>query len=149
MKGREVAIRVQVQEGGDRVSALTTELAEILGTVLRPGDFYATGTTDVYAPGLEVEGVGPIALPLLPSQAAQLIAAAERAPYGRGEETLVDTAVRRGWQNRAGQGRLLGGHWGRRPDAIFGQTAEGLGGGGAVGGGAHKLLGVGEGGVFL
>ena len=35
---------------------------------------------------------------LLPAQAAQLIAVAERAPYGRGGETLVDTAVRSSWQ---------------------------------------------------
>jgi hypothetical protein len=30
---------------------------------------------------MEVDGVGPIALPLLPVQAEQLIAVAERAPY--------------------------------------------------------------------
>jgi hypothetical protein len=46
------------------------------------------------APGLTVEGVGPVALPLLPAQAEHLIAAAERAPYGRGEDTLTDISVR-------------------------------------------------------
>ena len=83
------------------MSTLATELAEILATVLRPGDFYASGTAEVYAPGLAVEGAGVIALPLLPPQAAELIAQAERAPYGRGEETVLDTEVRRVWQIRA------------------------------------------------
>ena len=44
------------------------------------------------------EDVGRIALPLLPVQAEELVAQAERAPFGRGEETLVDTDVRRTWQ---------------------------------------------------
>ena len=66
------------------MASLPTELAEILHTVQRPGDFYTTGTTDIFAPRLEVTGVGPIVLPLLPVQAQQLIAVAERAPYGRG-----------------------------------------------------------------
>ena len=79
------------------MASLTTELAEILHTVQRPGDFYTTGTTDIFAPRLEVAGVGPIALPLLPVQAQQLMAVAERAPYGRGEDTLVDTAVSYGF----------------------------------------------------
>jgi hypothetical protein len=94
------------------MSSLITELAEMLSTVRRPGDFYTTGTTEIFAPHLEVAGVGPIALPLLPVQAQQLIAVAERAPYGRGEATLVDTAVRRtcrstpsGSRSQAGTGR--------------------------------------------
>jgi len=39
-----------------------------------------------------------VALPLLPEQAARIIGVAEAAPYGRGEETVVDPAVRRCWQ---------------------------------------------------
>jgi predicted 2-oxoglutarate/Fe(II)-dependent dioxygenase YbiX len=131
------------------VSALTTVLAEILSTVVRPGDFYATGTIDVYAPGLEVEGVGPIALPLLPSQAAQLIAVAERAPYGRGEDTLVDTAVRRVWQIRADQVRLPGRHWARSLEAIVAQAAEGVGVSGPVEAELYKLLVYDEGSFFV
>ena len=131
------------------MSALTTELAEILRTVLRPGDFYATGTTDVYAPGLEVDGVGVIALPLLPSQAAQLIAMAERAPYGRGEETVVDTEVRRVWQIRADQIRLQGRNWGRSLDAIVARAAEGLGVSGPVEAELYKLLVYDQGSFFV
>lgn len=74
---------------------VTHELAEILDDVDRPGDFFASGCAEFLAPRLEVEGVGPIALPLLPTQAKQLIKAATRAPYGRGADTVVDTKIRR------------------------------------------------------
>ena len=39
-----------------------------------------------------------MALPLLPIQAKELIGVADPAPYGRGEQTVVDPAVRRCWQ---------------------------------------------------
>ena len=78
--------------------SFATELARLLNGVQRHGDFCAVGTCEIFVPGLEVEGNGPIALPLLPTQAEQLIAVAKRAPFGRGEQTLVDTDVRRTWQ---------------------------------------------------
>lgn len=57
---------------------ITRELAEIFGTVDRPGDFFVSGRADFPMPRIEVEGVGPVALPLLPAQAKQLIKAASR-----------------------------------------------------------------------
>ena len=48
---------------------LTTQLASLLSTVRRPGDFFTAGATELLAPSLEVEGVGPVALPLPPVQA--------------------------------------------------------------------------------
>ena len=49
-------------------------------------------------PAIDVDGVGRIAFPILPAQAERLVAIAEAAPYGRGEETVVDRDVRRTWQ---------------------------------------------------
>jgi hypothetical protein len=77
------------------VTSIVDDFAEALATVRQSGTFYVAGTESMFAPGLAVQGVGPIALPLLPVQAEHLIAAAERAPYGRGSETLTDTDVRR------------------------------------------------------
>src|SRR6058998_3746257 len=99
------------KKGRQSMTSLTTELAEILHTVQRPGDFYSTGTLDIFAPRLEVAGVGPIALPLLPVQAQQLMAVAAQAPYGRGEATLVDTAVRRTWQLDPERVQIGGRYW--------------------------------------
>lgn len=107
--------------------AITTQLYQILQTVDCPGDFYATGKLEAFPPLLEVEGVGRIALPLLPLQIEPLIAAAERAPYGRGQETLVDTDVRRTWQIDAGRISLGGKHWQRTLECIVSRAALGLG----------------------
>jgi hypothetical protein len=90
------------------MSSIAIELAELLGTIRRPGDFFAAGITEFLAPRLEVEGVGPLALPLLPMQAEQLVAVAERAPHGRGTDTIVDTTVRRTWQIAADRVRIGG-----------------------------------------
>ena len=109
------------------MSFIAAELAALLSTVRRPGDFYVSGTTEMLTPRLEVDGVGLIALPLLPVQAEQLIAVAERAPYGRGEQTLVDTEVRRTWQIGADRVRIQGKHWAATLDAILARVAEGLG----------------------
>ena len=49
-------------------------------------------------PGLEVDGLGPIGLPLTVKEAKELKQRCEQAPYGKGEETLVDTEVRRVWR---------------------------------------------------
>ena len=60
--------------------SINDQLFNTLQAVQRPGDFYATGTLEVFPPHLEVDGVGRIALPLLPVQAEQLVAIAEVAP---------------------------------------------------------------------
>ena len=109
------------------MTSIATELAEVLSTVSRPGNFFVSGSTEMLAPRLEVDGVGRVAMPLLPMQAEQLVAVAERAPYGRGEDTVVDTNVRRTWQIGADQVRIGGKHWARTLDAIMARVAEGLG----------------------
>src|SRR6516164_5031410 len=48
-------------------------LCPTLSTVRRRGDFFVSGTTELSAPLLEVDGVGPITPPLLPIQAEQLV----------------------------------------------------------------------------
>ena len=122
------------------MAPLTTELAEILHTVQRPGDFYTTDTIDIFAPRLEVAGVGPVALPLLPVQAQQLIAIAEQAPYGRGEATLVDTAVRRTWQIDPARVQIGGRHWEQTLADIVARAVAGLGVTGPVTADLYKLL---------
>ena len=122
------------------MSSVVLDLAKILPTIRRHGDFYATGTIEMYAPNLKIDGIGSISLPLLPVQAEQLIAIAERAPYGRGEETIVDTNVRRTWQIDAGRIHIGGRHWMQTLDAIVAKAAAGLGIIGPVSAGLYKLL---------
>ncbi len=131
------------------MSTITTDLPELLGAVQRPGDFFATGTVEIFSPSLEVEGVGPVALPLLPVQAEQLIAVAERAPYGRGEETLVDTDVRRTWQIDAARVRIGGRHWAETLETIVDRATTGLGVSEPVVAEFYKLLVYDEGSFFV
>src|SRR5712691_12158650 len=128
------------KKGRKGMASLTTELAEILHTVQRPGDFYTTGTIDIFAPRLDVAGVGPIALPLLPVQAQQLIAVAEQAPYGRGEETLIDAEVRRTWQIDSERVQIGGRHWEHTLTDIVARATVGLGVTGPVVADLYKLL---------
>ena len=122
------------------MSSITDQLFNALQNVQRPGNFYATGRLEVFPPHLEVEGVGRIALPLLPLQAEQLVAVAEHAPYGRGQETIVDTQVRRTWQIDANRVTLGGKHWQKDLDAIVNRAVTGLGVSGEVRAELYKLL---------
>lgn len=122
------------------MSTITDQLFTLLQTVKRPGNFCTSGTLEIFPPQLEVEGVGRIALPLLPAQAEQLIAVAEQAPYGRGQDTLVDTGVRRTWQIDAGRVALGGKHWQENLDGIVSRAAAGLGVGVKVRAELYKLL---------
>ena len=106
---------------------IQNKLAAALSTVRVPGDFHAAGTIELPLPHLEVQGVGTIALPLLPAQAEQIIAVAERAPFGRGADTIVDTEVRRTWQIGADCIRIEGRRWAQTLEAIVGRVAAGLG----------------------
>ena len=69
-------------------------LQALLESVDRPGGFCVHGRAHVPMPAVEVEGAGMLSFPVPASQIRDLVKMAERAPYGKGEETLVDTSVR-------------------------------------------------------
>ena len=119
---------------------LADALATALSAVQRPGDFYASGTLDMHPLRLDVDGIGPVALPLLPAQAEELVAVAERAPFGRGAETLVDTEVRRTWQLDAARVHISGRRWAEDLAQIVCDVAAGLGVAGRVEAEFYKLL---------
>ncbi len=119
---------------------LANQIAAMLSQVQHPGEFYASGTLDMHPFQLQVEGIGPIATPLLPVQAEQLVALAEQAPYGRGPETLVDTEVRRTWQIDASKLQLSGRRWAEDLDQAVRQVTTGLGAHGKIEAELYKLL---------
>jgi predicted 2-oxoglutarate/Fe(II)-dependent dioxygenase YbiX len=128
---------------------IAADLAAALGKVRRPGDFFAAGTAELLAPLLEVDGIGPIALPLLPIQATELIAVAEPAPYGRGQETVIDPAVRRCRQIGPDRVRVRGRHWARTLETILARVADGLGVDTPITAEFYKLLLYDEGSFFI
>ena len=60
-----------------------------------PGNFATDGIlTESPNPGLNIDGLGPISLPLCQHTAKQIIEVARQAPFGLGEKTVVDENVR-------------------------------------------------------
>ncbi len=126
-------------------------LVEILSKVDKPGDYYAAGTLEMPMPSLSIEGVGLLSFPVPAAQARELIAkAAERAPYGRGEQTLVDESVRKVWQIPPQKIKLSGKGWSTHFDSMVEQVARELGCHGVtVSAEFYKLLVYDEDGFFL
>jgi len=130
------------------MGTLATDLPELLASVNRCGDFFTQGAIAIHPPGLRVDGVGSIALPLLPVQAGQLIAIAERAPFGRGADTVIDPSVRRTWQIGPSKFCIEGRHWQSTLDIILARAAEGLGVSEPIEAELYKLLIYDEGSFF-
>lgn len=84
-------------------TSVQKDLLAILETVKNSGTFFSQGELTSTHPGLLVEDLGLIALPLEKKQAAALKKKARQAPYGKGTETVVDTKVRRVWEIDAKQ----------------------------------------------
>ena len=106
---------------------IENEIEKLLQSVDRPGDFCAHGRLHAAMPRLEVEGAGLLSFPVPEAQIGALIGAAERAPYGRGPETLLDTSVRDCWQIDPARVRLAGAAWPETFSRILGAAAAGLG----------------------
>ncbi|PYO52883.1 MAG: hypothetical protein DMD83_24930, partial [Candidatus Rokuibacteriota bacterium] len=102
-------------------------LEKILARVRRPGDFFAHGSIELPMPRVEVDGAGVLSFPVPKTQVQQLIRQAERAPYGRGPDTIVDTSVRKVWQVPADKVRVGGKSWEKSFRQILDVVAKGLG----------------------
>ena len=132
----------------DDATTITDDLASLLAKARRPGDFHVSGVVETFPPGLSVEGVGEIALPLLPFQAEQLVAAASAAPFGRGAETVYDPNVRRTWQIQPGQVKIASKHWPQTLQTVLARVGDGLGVEDPIEAEFYKLLVYDEGSFF-
>lgn len=83
-------------EEDEHVETTLSELIEVLNEVDTPGSTCAAGlaTCPPSVPGLHVEGVGDIPLPISDAQVKFLASVLEQAPYGKGMETIFDKSVR-------------------------------------------------------
>ena len=125
-------------------------LESLLAGVKRPGGFCVHGALALPMPMIQVDGVGLLSFPLAQAQIAALTAAAERAPYGRGEQTVLDMSVRRVWQIDAARVRISGKSWAQSLGRILADTGRGLGcEGAAIQAELYKLLVYEPGGFFL
>jgi len=103
------------------------KLLDALAAVDRPGDVCTGGDRPLTMPGLEVEGLGPVRLPLGKTQARKLIKLCRQAPYGKGTETVVDTDVRRVWELDPDRFQLTNPKWDDLVVAIVSDVQQALG----------------------
>ena len=103
------------------------QLEHLLRSVDRPGEHCVGGRLYTPLPRVAVKGAGELSFPIPGAQIRSLIAAAERAPYGKGTETVVDPSVRDCWQIDATQVRLTGRAWPRSFQKVMDLVAAGLG----------------------
>jgi hypothetical protein len=112
----------------DRVpKAVLERLGEALSEIDRPGSFCVSGRVPALLPGLEVDGLGPIGLPLTVKQAKELKTQCVQAPYGKGEKTVVDTSVRRVWRMEPDRFSLTNPEWNKFITETVGKVQEELG----------------------
>ena len=78
--------------------SVQNQLLKIIEIVDHSGQFHSTGELPPTHPGMIIEGIGLVGLPLDKRQATALKKKAKQAPYGKGDLTIVDTTVRRVWE---------------------------------------------------
>lgn len=78
-------------------------------------------------PGLKIEGHPAFPLPLTPSDAEVIKAACREAPFGKGEDTVVDTSVRKTWELNHTQFQLINPEWAGFLQKVYLTAAGGLG----------------------
>src|SRR5690349_13221419 len=102
-------------------------LEAVLAGVKQPGDFFVCGAMEMPMPWVEIEGAGTLSFPVPDAQIAAIVRRAERAPYGRGEETIVDTSVRNVWQIAPAKVKIEGKSWAANFETIPSKVRTGLG----------------------
>ena len=103
------------------------DLLEALAGIDWPGDMVAAGDRTPVIPGLEVEGLGTVGLPLSNAQARALIRQCRQAPYGKGTQTLVDTDVRCVWEMDPAHFELTNPKWEALIESILEEVQQRLG----------------------
>lgn len=125
---------------------------QLLSTVdsLNPhGSFAVGGAAELPQPMLRVQGVEDcLAWPLPSAQARELRNVAERAPHGRGEATLVDTAVRDAWRVKPAQLSFGNPDWNAALDGVLRRAMEQMSVSGPVRAELYNLLIYEKGGHF-
>jgi predicted 2-oxoglutarate/Fe(II)-dependent dioxygenase YbiX len=118
-------IQLLPHPGSGSVMADASQALEKLRASLgESSQFVTSSSLSPVLPGLEVKGVGLIGSPTSPADAKRLIAKATQAPYGRGEETIVDKKVRRVLQIEPSKFAIRNTEWNAHITAIVDAVKE-------------------------
>ena len=118
------------------IRSFQDELLGCLETVDATGSFATSlSYTTIPNPCLDIEGYGTIGLPLSQHDAQAIIQRSRQAPFGKGEETLVDTSVRKTWEIDASKLTIKNPAWAGFFDLVLRMVVQNLG----VEGGAEHV----------
>ncbi|MCR6641697.1 MAG: hypothetical protein NVV82_22575 [Sporocytophaga sp.] len=106
---------------------INQRILDLLNEIEGNGSFATSGADTIIIPGLHIQGIGEVSIPLLPSQAKEIIQLANKAPFGMGSKTIIDTNVRSAWEIDAGQISFLNKDWFGFLTKITKKVKEGLG----------------------
>ncbi|KAK5955576.1 hypothetical protein OHC33_003217 [Knufia fluminis] len=88
------------------------ELLNTLDRILTDGTFAYSGVLPQYPnPGLTVNNLGVIGLPLSDRDAKALISQCQQSPFGKGVRTLIDLSVRKCWELASDQFSIKNAAW--------------------------------------
>ena len=106
-----------------------SSIASALKSVKRPGCYATGGRCSMPLPSLSISSTPDaiLGLPLGESQVKSIIDSATRAPFGRGEETIVDTSVRRTWQLNPTQFTINNAEWSGQLQTLLHKVKDDLG----------------------
>jgi hypothetical protein len=107
---------------------LCEELDECLSNIQSDGSFALfEHLSNPPNPGIYLKNGGLIGLPLSNRDAQVIVAASHAAPFGKGEETLVDENVRKTWELSASDFELRNLAWQAFLESIVAKVSAGLG----------------------
>ena len=104
-------------------------IANTLKKVKRPGFYVTGGVCSMPLPSLSINSLPGVilGLPLADSHAKSIIESSTQAPFGRGEETIVDTSVRCTWQLNPSQFVINNPEWEKKLEILLERVKADLG----------------------
>ena len=101
-------------------------IVDTLESVERPGSYAVGGLCSMPLPTLSINDA-IVGLPLGDGQIKTIVDLSTQAPFGRGEETIVDTSVRRTWQLNPTQFSIQNPQWSEQLKALLVRVKADLG----------------------
>ncbi|EFE43731.1 hypothetical protein TRV_01479 [Trichophyton verrucosum HKI 0517] len=116
-------------EDTPEVTSIKKRIHQALRSIDSKGDFACfRGLNGILDPNLHINGLDRVVkLPLSPDDAKAIIDVCHRSPFGKGEETLVDTSVRKCWELNTTEFDIKAPGWANYMKKIVADVGKGLG----------------------
>ncbi|KAL9593533.1 MAG: hypothetical protein Q9219_007506 [cf. Caloplaca sp. 3 TL-2023] len=115
-------------DSDDDDDAIKHSLETLLAEVKSGGSFATVGRCPrMPVPGLSIDGVGTVGLPLNSQSANAVIGVCHQAPFGKGSDTIVDESVRKTWELDPHEFQLQNPDWDPHVQTIARDAAKQLG----------------------